>query len=183
MLGAADPVLTNLPTTWPWKFLLCCWGSGFSLYQLLFFLCGPHPLSAVNPPLSQIDIILLCTRTFDFSISWEYKLTLRYFSPWRKTAFLFFGHLNICSFKWGLCNSDSPQIYYAGEDDLELLILRPLPHVTAGITGLPYLSQPQHLVLSSFFYSLHWHRRSLSPRGMLGTLLFPGLMSTVPNMQ
>lgn len=81
------------------------------------------------------------------------------------------------------CNSDSPQIYYAGEDDLELLILRPLPPVTAGITGLPCLSQPQHLVLSSFFYSLHWHRRSLSPRGMLGTLLFPGLISTVPNMQ
>lgn len=81
------------------------------------------------------------------------------------------------------CSSDSPPSYYAGEDDLELLTLRPLPPVTAGITGLPYPCQSQHLVWSSFFYSLAWHRRSLSPRGMLGTLFFPGLISTVSNMQ
>lgn len=141
MLGAVHPVLTKLPTTQPWKFLLCCWGSGFWLYQLPSSSVPPTLLlQSIHPSPKWISFYYVHVPLTFLSLE---SITSPWgiFPPEGKPFFCLVIWIYVC-LNGVSCSSDSPQIYYVGEDDCELPILRPFPPVTAGITGILYHSQP-----------------------------------------
>lgn len=101
----------------------------------------PPPPSAVNPPLSQTDTFYYVYVPLTFLSLESITSPWGIFPPEGKPFFCLVIWIYVC-LNGVSCSSDSPQIYYVGEDDRELPILCPFPPVTAGIAGILYHSQP-----------------------------------------